>query len=313
MPFSSANPDIGAITSNKRRVVVLNKAELANPNMTTRLKTLLPKLDRSIYSVVPLSAKDIHSASDPLIRELKLQCVNGREMKRGGEFVWLVMGVPNVGKSTLLNKLRGKSVASVAAKAGWTRGQTIYRVTLDDIAREISAGRNALEQRMGLEQSSGQHQYSALLLDTPGLLCPAGHWLTRGTSSSAVTRDSKVSHDDLLINEHVLADKNSTFVLPGELGLRLALCGNVPVQHVPQGATLVLEYLAHILTHSNSTAWQERLEMTQHRGAVSGAQLLEHVQQRWGKSESAAENWILQLFQNGELGRFTLDPIPNVK
>lgn len=308
MPFSSANPDIGAITSNKRRVVVLNKAELANPNMTNRLKTLLPKLDRSIYSVVPLTAKDIHSASDPLIRELKLQCIKGREMKRGGEFVWLVMGVPNVGKSTLLNKLRGKAVASVAAKAGWTRGQTIYRVALDDIARDITASRHVLEQRMGQQESTAQYQYTALLLDTPGLLCPAGHWLTRDT----VTRDSKTSDEDLLINDHVLADKNSTYVLPGEIGLRLALCGNVPVQHVPQGATLVLEYLAHILTHSNTTTWQERLEMTNHRGTVRATQLLQHVMQRWGKSQSAAENWILQLFQNGELGRFTLDPIPTV-
>lgn len=285
--------------------MVLNKAELANPNMTSRLKTLLPKLDRSIYSVVPLTAKHIHSASDPLIRELKLQCVQGREMKRGGEFVWLVMGVPNVGKSTLLNKLRGKSVASVAAKPGWTRGQTIYRVTLDDIARDITAGRHVLEQRMGLQQeSTAQYQYTALLLDTPGLLCPAGHWLTR---------DSKTSDEDLLINDHVLADKNSTFVLPGELGLRLALCGNVPVQHVPQGATLVLEYLAHVLTHSNSSTWQERLEMSPPRGAVRATELLEHVMRRWGKSESAAATWLLQLFQSGELGRFTLDPIPDVK
>jgi len=309
MPFSSANPDIASITGNKRRVVVLNKAELANPNMTNRLKTLLPKLDRSIYSVIPLTAKHIHSSADPIIRELKLQCVKGREMKRGGEFVWLVMGVPNVGKSTLLNKLRGKSVASVAAKPGWTRGQTIYRVELNDIAREITAGRHTLEQRMGLEESSALHHYTALLLDTPGLLCPAGHWLTR---NSSVARDTE-PHEDLLINDHVLANKNSTFVLPGEIGLRLALCGNVPVQHVPDGATTVLAYLAHILTHSNSTVWQERLDMSHTSGAVGAAQLLEHAQRRWGKSESAAADWILQLFQNGELGRFTLDPIPNVK
>ncbi|WP_151735152.1 ribosome biogenesis GTPase YlqF [Paenibacillus tengchongensis] len=144
LPLSSRNPMIDDILRDKPRLIIMNKADLADPEATRKW---LAHFKEQGYLAHPVDAatgrgvKDIPEQVKTLLKDkLDRQIAKGmnpRPMRA------LIVGIPNVGKSTLINKMAGRNIAPTGDRPGVTKGQ-----------QWIKTGGN-------LE-----------LLDTPGILWP---------------------------------------------------------------------------------------------------------------------------------------------
>lgn len=119
IPYSSSNPMLDKILGEKRRIKVLTKTDLANENAVSAF-------------VRSFDAVPINSLTGEGIRKLKDRLadisveVNERLKSRGRksrEIRVMVVGIPNVGKSSLINKIAGKNVCKSGNKPGVTRGR----------------------------------------------------------------------------------------------------------------------------------------------------------------------------------------------
>ena len=144
IPISSRNPDIDAICGNKPRRMILNRIDLADPETTSAWSDYFRKKGWAVVRTDCKSRKGI-DRFQPAVRELLAEKLH-RYQERG--FVnkplkLMVVGIPNVGKSTFINQVAGRKGAKAENRPGVTRGK--QWVTVDK----------------GL-----------LLLDTPGILWP---------------------------------------------------------------------------------------------------------------------------------------------
>lgn len=143
IPISSRNPDIDSICENKPRIIILNRMDLADTVATKRWTDFFR--DKGIATVATdcKSQKGI-SAFEPTVRSVlkeKIERNAARGMNRPVRI--MIVGIPNVGKSTFINQISGRKGAKAENRPGVTRGK--QWVTVDS----------------GL-----------LLLDTPGILWP---------------------------------------------------------------------------------------------------------------------------------------------
>ncbi|MBQ3712831.1 MAG: ribosome biogenesis GTPase YlqF [Spirochaetia bacterium] len=118
IPYSSRNPMIDDIVGKMPRLIVLNKADLADPNLLPQWEKAL-KGEKENIQVVQISAKTGKNLSQ-LIEKAKTLCQNaswaGRRAVRA-----MVLGVPNVGKSAIINYLSGRKSRNVENRPGVTR------------------------------------------------------------------------------------------------------------------------------------------------------------------------------------------------
>ena len=144
IPESSRNPDIDRIAGEKPRLLVLNRADLADPAVTAKWKEHYSKFG---FSVLETDSKNGKGIKDfvPAVRNLLSGKIREYEEKgqSGRTLRVMILGIPNVGKSTFINKAAGRKAAIAGDRPGVTRGR-----------QWISMGG-------GLE-----------LLDTPGILWP---------------------------------------------------------------------------------------------------------------------------------------------
>ena len=143
IPISSRNPDIDAICGNKPRIVILNRMDLADPNATKRWSDYYKSKGMAVVVTDCKSRKGI-SSFQPAVRSILKEKI-ARDAARGMNRPLRVMivGIPNVGKSTLINQISGRKGAKAENRPGVTRGK--QWVTVEN---------------------------SLLLLDTPGILWP---------------------------------------------------------------------------------------------------------------------------------------------
>ena len=129
VPYSSFNPDIESILKRRMRIVLLNKADLADPETTRLWKA---SLEKQGCVVIPYTATQ-KGGGKPILNRIQSMMqgkVDAMKQKGVSKTVRvLVAGIPNVGKSTLINQLSGGGKTKTANKPGVTRGKQWIRVT----------------------------------------------------------------------------------------------------------------------------------------------------------------------------------------
>ena len=123
IPMSSRNPDIDSICGSKPRIIVLNRMDLADPNATQKWKTYFKGKGMAVIATDCKTRKgiaDFTPAARLACRE-KLERDSARGMNRPLRV--MVVGIPNVGKSTLINQISGRKGAKAENRPGVTRGK----------------------------------------------------------------------------------------------------------------------------------------------------------------------------------------------
>lgn len=128
LPFSSRNPELLRLTAGKRRILLLNKADLADPEATRRWIRFFQARGETAYPVHALSlkSKELLGTIDRSVRDI-VETAGEKGIRKTVRVI--VIGVPNVGKSTLINRLRGTGIAKTGDRPGVTKGSQWIHVT----------------------------------------------------------------------------------------------------------------------------------------------------------------------------------------
>ena len=128
LPHSSRNPELGRMISGKRHVLFLNKCDLADPAQTKAWLQFFRSKgeDAFIVSAVTLRTRETIDIIDRVTREI-VEKANERGIRKTVRS--MVIGVPNVGKSTLINRLRGCAVARTGDRPGVTKSNQWVRIS----------------------------------------------------------------------------------------------------------------------------------------------------------------------------------------
>lgn len=143
IPKSSKNPDISEMTKGKPRIVVLNKADLADETVTKSWVCYYKSIGVEACVADSASGKGVNESVNLIKKVMADKIAQDKEKGMQRAIKILVAGVPNSGKSSYINRLAGRASATVGDRPGVTRGQQWIRL------------------KSGIE-----------LLDTPGILWP---------------------------------------------------------------------------------------------------------------------------------------------
>ena len=129
IPYSSCNPDLRSVINNKPRLVVLNKCDMADPSETQKWIRLFKEKNISAIALDCKSGKGLN-AFIPTVKNVladKIQSWNAKGMT-GRTIKVMVVGIPNVGKSSFINRMSKQSRAKVEDRPGVTRGNQWFTV-----------------------------------------------------------------------------------------------------------------------------------------------------------------------------------------
>ena len=122
-PMSSRNPEIDQITSKKPRLVLLNKCDLADPGATQTWINALKSDSVAALAVDCKSGKGLNKLMGALKSTVLAELMEKREKNgmAGAPIRLMILGIPNVGKSSLINRMAGSKRTKVEDRPGVTR------------------------------------------------------------------------------------------------------------------------------------------------------------------------------------------------
>ncbi len=129
IPLSSRNPDIDSLCGNKARILLMTKADMADPARTALFQKYFE--DKG-FMVIAMDART-RKANEKIKAYVEKACAAKRERDKrrgivGRPLRAMVVGIPNVGKSTFINSFAGKASAKTGNKPGVTRGKQWIRL-----------------------------------------------------------------------------------------------------------------------------------------------------------------------------------------
>lgn len=181
IPVSSRNPDINALTAGKPRVIILNRCDQADPAENSLWVQKLSKEACCVIETNSKSGQGVKKFATVVRKAAGDKIKRAAENNRSVTVRAMILGVPNVGKSSLINRIIGGNRAKAEDRPGVTRGKQWFTV-----------GRN-------LE-----------LLDTPGILWPKFEDPTTGMmlAFTGAIRDEIIDTEELAANLiKLLADR----------------------------------------------------------------------------------------------------------
>lgn len=144
IPISSKNPEIDSLIKNKPKIILLNKSDLSDPKVNELWGNYYDENNQQYIYTNSITGKGIKDLVTSM--ESKMAHVIERDLKKGRinrQIRCMILGIPNVGKSTLINRMAGRASAKTANLPGVTRSNQWIKVS-----------------------------QKILLLDTPGILWP---------------------------------------------------------------------------------------------------------------------------------------------
>ena len=124
IPRSSRNPDIDRLAAGKPRLVILNRCDLADPAVTKKWAAYFRAQGLAVLETDARSGRGVNAfpaAVHELLRDKLAEYERKGQSGRGLRI--MVLGIPNVGKSTFINKVAGRMAAAAGDKPGVTRGR----------------------------------------------------------------------------------------------------------------------------------------------------------------------------------------------
>ena len=144
IPYSSRNPDIDRLAGEKPRLIILNRCDQADSRVTEAWKILFAQQGIRAIETDAASGRGVNGVAGAIREVLNSKIKEYAEKGQSGRPLRvMILGIPNVGKSTLINKIAGRKAAISGNKPGVTRGKQWINID------------------RGLD-----------LLDTPGILWP---------------------------------------------------------------------------------------------------------------------------------------------
>ena len=174
IPLASKNPDIDEIAKGKARVIILNKVDMADKDVTALWKAWYEKRGFYVALVNSRNGSGVKGVQDVINEACKEKIERDRRRGIANRPVRaMIVGIPNVGKSTFINTFAGKSVAKTGNKPGVTKGKQWIRLNKN-----------------------------TELLDTPGILWPKFESVEVGKKISWIGS----INDNILVPEEMAID-----------------------------------------------------------------------------------------------------------
>ena len=198
IPYSSCNPDLRSIINNKPRIVILNKCDMADPSETKKWLKVFKDNNISAIALDCKTGKGLN-AFIPTVKNVLADRIKAWQSKgmTGRTIKVMVVGIPNVGKSSFINRMAKQNRAKAEDRPGVTRGNQWFTVSKGfELLDTPGVLWPKFDDKLVGERLAYIGSIRDEILDTEGLACRLLAYL-RDNHGSALCQRYKLSEEEI--------------------------------------------------------------------------------------------------------------------